>query len=51
MISSSVTIGLTMGSLVAFLFLIANLYNLLNLFNKIFSPGKKWDFLYLLLEE
>ncbi|HOJ92727.1 MAG TPA: hypothetical protein PKW23_03560 [Dictyoglomaceae bacterium] len=45
MIPSSVTIGLTMGSLVAFLFLIANLYNLLNLFNKIFSPGKQWDFL------
>jgi hypothetical protein len=45
MIPSSVTIGLSMGSLVALLFFVANLYNLLNLFNKLFASGQQWNFL------
>ncbi|MDD5688858.1 MAG: hypothetical protein PHQ76_01090 [Caldisericia bacterium] len=45
MTPSSVTIGLSMGSIVALLFFVANLYNLLNLFNLLFSPGKQWNFL------
>jgi len=45
MTPTSVTTGLTMGIVVVFLFLIANLYNLLNLFNKIFSSRKQWNFL------
>jgi cytochrome b561 len=45
MTPSSVTVGLNMGAIVAFLFLIANLYNFLNLFNLLFSPKKQWKFL------
>ncbi|HOP56102.1 MAG TPA: hypothetical protein PLK33_05200 [bacterium] len=45
MTPSSVTVGLSMGSVVALLFLIANFYNLLNLLNKLFASGKQWDFL------
>jgi len=45
MTPSIVTVGLNMGSIVAFLFLIANLYNLINLFNLLISPKSQWKFL------
>jgi len=42
---TSISLGLNLGSLTAFVFMIANLYILLNAIHKVFFSQQKWSFL------
>jgi cytochrome b561 len=42
---TSISLGLSIGSLTAFVFMVANLYILLNTFHKVFFSQEKWSFL------
>jgi hypothetical protein len=42
---TSISLGLNLGSLTAFVFMMANLYILLNAIHKVFFSQQKWSFL------
>lgn len=44
-VPSSVNVGLALGGLAAFLFLVANFYAILHMFQQIFAPRSRWAWL------